>query len=101
MDIPAVFGLSCEICAKINFWKQNDKGSMILHSLSYTIEFGPKLIFRSKLERGLIFLHRTDKGSCIPWFVMWNLAQNQFLEANCSIFLHSLAFNMEFGPKPN
>ena len=101
MDIPAFFGLSCEICPKINFWKQNDKGSMILHSLSCNVEFGPKLILRCKLERGSIFLHRTDKGSCIPWFVMWNLAQNQFLEASCSIFLHSLAFNMEFGPKPN
>ena len=33
------------------------------------------------------------------WLVMWILAQNQFLGANCSLFLHSLAFNVEFGSK--
>ena len=66
---------------------------MFLHSLAWNVEFGPKSIFKTELIKVRL--------SCIPSLVLWDFDQNKFLGANwwCSMFLHSLAWNVEFGPK--
>ena len=46
------------------------------------VECDPKANFRSELIK--------VRYSCIPLLVMWILAKNQFLGANCLMFLHSL-----------
>ena len=79
--------------AKSNFQERTDKGSMFLHSLACYVEYCKKSIFRSKVIK--------VRCSCILWLVVLNLVRNQFLERtdNGSMFLHSLACNVELFPK--
>ena len=92
-NFPAFLDLYCGIWSKINFWEWIDKGSMFLHSLPCNVEFGPKSSFR-------IELIKFDVPAFLG-FLCENLAKNQFLKQTDKgfMFLYSLAFNVEFGPK--
>ena len=66
---------------------------MFLHSLPCNVKFGPKSSFR-------IELIKFDVPAFLG-FLCENLAKNHFLKQTDKgfMFLYSLAFNVEFGPK--